>query len=211
MSRQPKSGSKTKKKPRKAPTQARVGDREVPMDDATAALIQEQLEVFRAKFGRDPEGDEPIFFDPNCDVPAPLMPEKMEEEMVRAMESSGIAPQLIHAYRRTGRLVTEQNQNLLPAEAMDEWNAAVEEYHAWQAMAEEALRSGAHPAIAYAIGRTGRVLREDVELTADGAHAIASGEDADWIEAFNEYAGKHPETMTEEFWRGRRVGRERLH
>jgi hypothetical protein len=211
MSRQPKSGSKTKKKPRKAPTQARGDDRAVPMDDATAAVIQEQLEAFRAKFGRDPEGDEPIFFDPNCDVPAPLMPEKMEEEMVRAMESSGIAPQLIHAYRRTGRLVTEQNQDLLPAEEIEEWNAAVEEYHAWQAMAEEALRSGAHPAIAYAIGRTGKVMPENVELTPDGTHAIASGDDADWLEAFNEYAEKHPETMAGEFVRGRDVGRESLH
>ncbi len=211
MARQPKSGSKTKKKARKAPAKPRSADSErIPLDEMTAALIREQLEAFRAKFGRDPEGDEPVFFDPNCDVPAPLMPEKMEEETVRAMETAGIAPQLIHAYRRTGRLVTEQNQHLLSAEAIDEWNEAVEEYFEWQAMAEEALRSGAHPAIAYAIGRTGKVMPEDVELTPDGAHAIASGEDADWIEAFNEYTAKHPETMTSEFLCGRVPQRERL-
>ncbi len=212
MGRQPKSGSKSKQKPRKAPAKTgRAEGRDVPMDAATAALIQEQLAAFRAKFGRDPEGDEPIFFDPNCDVPAPLMPEKMEEDMVRAMESSGIAPQLIHAYRRTGRLVTEQNQHLLSAEEIEEWNAAVEEYFAWQAMAEEALHSGAHPAIAHAIGRTGKVMPENVELTPDGRHAIASAEDADWLEAFNEYAEKHPETVASEFLRGPDPHRERLH
>lgn len=212
MARQPKSGSKSKKKPRKAPAKPRSADsEEIPLDEMTAALMREQLEAFRAKFGRDPEGDEPVFFDPNCDVPTPLMPEKMEEDTVRAMETAGISPQIIHAYRRTGRLVTEQNQHLLSAEAIDEWNAAVEEYFEWQEMAEEALRSGAHPAIAYAIGRTGKVMPENVELTPDGTAAIASGEDADWLEALNEYAAKHPETMTGEFLRGRDPGRERLH
>jgi hypothetical protein len=212
MGRQPKSGSKTKKKPHRPPATPRSADsEEIPLDETTAALIREQLEAFRAKFGRDPEGDEPVFFDLNCDVPAPLMPEKMEEETVRAMETAGIAPQLIHAYRRTGRLVTEQNQHKLSAEAIDAWNAAVEEYFEWQAMAEEALRSGAHPAIAYAIGRTGKVMPENVELTPDGTHAIASDEDADGIESFNEYAERHPETMASEFLRGRDPGRERLH
>jgi len=212
MARQPKSGSKSKKKPRKAAAKPRSADGErIPLDEMTAALMREQLEAFRAKFGRDPQGDEPVFFDPNCDVPTPLMPEKMEEDTVRAMETAGIAPQIIHAYRRTGRLVTEQNQHLLSAEAIDEWNAAVEEYFEWQAMAEEALRSGAHPAIAYAIGRTGKVMPENVELTPDGTHAIASDEDADWLEAFNEYTEKHPETMTGEFLRGRDPGRDHLH
>lgn len=97
------------------------------------------------------------------------------------------------------------------AEAIYEWNAAVEEYFEWQAMAGEALRSGAHPAIAYAIGRTGKLTSENVELTPDSTHAIASGEDADWLEAFNEYAKKHPETVASEFLRGRGPGRERLH
>ncbi len=86
MARQPKSGSKSKKKPRKALTPARGRDRDVPMDDQTAAVIQEQLEAFRAKFGRDPEGDEPIFFDPSCDVPTPLNPETMQAEMVPSKE-----------------------------------------------------------------------------------------------------------------------------
>lgn len=180
MGRQPKSGSKSKKKARKPAAQSRDAQCEVvPLDEQTAALIQEQLQAFRAKFGRDPEGDEPVFFDPDCDVPAALMPEKMEEETVQAMEAAGIAPELvIHAYRRTGRIVTEDNQHKLSPEAIDEWNEAVEEYFEWQAMAKEALRSGAHPAIAYAIEKTGKIAPENVGLSQDGTHAVASGVDA---------------------------------
>ena len=212
MGRQPKSGLKSKKKARKPASKPRAPEREeIPLDETTAAIIQQQLEAFRAKFGRDPEGDEPIFFDPNCDVPAPLMPEKMEEETVRAMEAAGIAPELIHAYRRTGRIVTEDNQHKLSPEAIDEWNEAIEEYFEWQAMAKEALRSGAHPAIAYAIGRTGKLAPENVELSQDGTQAVASGVDAEWLEAFNESAELHPETVTEEFMGGVVPGKDRVH
>jgi hypothetical protein len=212
MGRQPKSGWKLKKKERKPATQARDAQyEEVPIDEQTAALIQEQLQAFRAKFGRDPEGDEPVFFDPDCDVPAPLMPEKMEEETVRAMAAAGIAPEFIHAYHRTGRIVTEDNQDKLSPEAIAEWNAAVEEYFEWQDMAEEALRSGAHPAIGYAIGKTGKLAPENVELSQDGTHAVASGVDADWLEAFAEYAELHPETVTEEFMGGAVPGKDRVH
>jgi hypothetical protein len=42
----------------------------------------------------------------------------------------------------------------LSPEELDEWNAAIEEYFEWQAMAEEAQRSGTHPAAVYAIGKT---------------------------------------------------------
>jgi len=212
MGRQPKSGSKSKKKARKPASKARTSEWEdVPLDDTTAATIEHQLAAFRAKFGRDPEGDEPIFFDPDCDVPAPFMPSKLEEETVHAMKAAGIHPKFIHAFRRTGRVISEDNLDKLSPEAIDEWNEAIEEYFEWQAMAEEALRSGAQPAIAYAIGKTGKLAPENVELSQDGTHAVANGVDADWLEAFNEYAELHPETVTEEFMGGAVPGTDRVH
>ena len=33
-----------------------------------------------------------------------------------------------HAYEKTGRLVTEDNQHLLSDADLDEWQAAIEEY-----------------------------------------------------------------------------------
>jgi hypothetical protein len=201
-----------KKKARKPASKPRTPEREeIPLDETTAAIIERQFEAFRAKFGRDPEGDEPIFFDPDCDVPAPFMPSKLEEETVRAMKAAGIHPKFIHAFRRTGRVISEDNLDKLSPEAIDEWNEAIEEYREWQAMAEEALRSGAHPAIAYAIGKTGKLAPENVELSQDGTHAVASGEDADWLEAFNEFVELHPETVTEEFTGGAVPGKDRVH
>jgi hypothetical protein len=48
----------------------------------------------------------------------------------RASEKkAGIDPAIIYAYE-TGRLVTEDNQHLLPETALDEWQAAIEEYEA---------------------------------------------------------------------------------
>lgn len=79
--------------------------------------------------GRDLEGDEPIFF-----IRSELQgahsahARKMVEDMLRAMESSGMASQLIRACRRTGRPVAGQNQHLLSAEESEQLNPAVEEY-----------------------------------------------------------------------------------
>ena len=50
--------------------------------------------------------------------------------MVEAMKRAGIDPAFIYAFEKTGRLVTEQNQHLLPEGALDEWQAALEEYAA---------------------------------------------------------------------------------
>ena len=42
--------------------------------------------------------------------------------------AAGIDPRLIYASRKTGLLVTEENLDKLPAEALEEWNAALDEY-----------------------------------------------------------------------------------
>jgi len=35
----------------------------------------------------------------------------------------------IYAYKKTGRIVTEENKRLLSEEELDEWNDAIDEYH----------------------------------------------------------------------------------
>jgi hypothetical protein len=47
--------------------------------------------------------------------------------------SLAIDPAIIYAYETTGgRLVTEQNQHLIPDEDLAAWDAAIEEYEAKQ-------------------------------------------------------------------------------
>ena len=50
--------------------------------------------------------------------------------MVEDMKAAGIDPAIIYAYEKTGRLVTEDNQQLLSDADLDEWDAAIDEYEA---------------------------------------------------------------------------------
>jgi len=93
----------------------------IPMDAELQALLHEQLERFRERFGRDPEPDEPIFFD----LP-PL--EHSEFHAVQDMRRAGLAPELVYAFEKTGLLVTTMNQDLIPEKDLEEWDAAIAEY-----------------------------------------------------------------------------------
>jgi hypothetical protein len=95
----------------------------IPMSQEMADMLQEQRQKFIDKYGREPGANDPVFFD----MP-PL--EHVEHQIVEAMRKAGIDPAIIYAYEQTGRLVTKENQHLLPDTALDEWQAAIEEYEA---------------------------------------------------------------------------------
>lgn len=102
----------------------RVEGEQMLLDEA----IQEQLEAFRAKFGRDPLPHEPIFFDPEKDVPSPMDPGVAEAEVLEAMKAAGIRPEIIYAYKKTGLLLSEEMRDIYPAEVQEEYQAAIAEY-----------------------------------------------------------------------------------
>jgi hypothetical protein len=92
-------------------------------------MMQQQLQAFREKFGREPGPEDPIFFDPDADTPQPFRLEKFLEESTEAMVAAGIRPEIIYAHRKTGGLiVTEENLEKLSAEDIAEWEAAIDEY-----------------------------------------------------------------------------------
>ena len=99
--------------------------RSTSISPEVAAILQEQRQKFIAKHGREPGPDDPVFFD----LPHP---EHLEHMMVEDMKAAGIDPAIIYAFEKTGRLVTEQNQHLLPENDLAEWDAAIEEYEAKQ-------------------------------------------------------------------------------
>ncbi len=88
----------------------------VPISDEMAELLQEQRQKFIEKHGREPGPDDKVFFD----MPHP---EHVEHMMVEDMKKAGINPAIIYAFEKTGRLVTEDNQNLLSDADLDEWQA----------------------------------------------------------------------------------------
>jgi hypothetical protein len=95
----------------------------MPMPAELGEIVAEQRQRFVAKFGREPEPDENLFFD------APPL-EHIEHEMVQAMKKAGVDPAMIHAFEKTGLLVTEDNQHLLSDVDLAEWEAAIQEYRA---------------------------------------------------------------------------------
>ena len=93
----------------------------IPMSDDVGEIVEQQRLGFVEQFGREPGPDDKVFFD------APPL-EHVEHEMVQAMKKAGIDPAIIYAFEKTGRIVSEDNQNLLSDADMAEWEAAISEY-----------------------------------------------------------------------------------
>ena len=104
--------------------------RTVRLNPKQREILERQREKFLRKFGREPGPDDPIFFDPNVDAPRPLDPDDLVRTIAAAMEKAGLDPAKIHAYRRTGMLVTRENLAQWSPEDLGEWQAALEEYEA---------------------------------------------------------------------------------
>ncbi|MCX6633582.1 MAG: hypothetical protein NT090_00580 [Acidobacteria bacterium] len=91
----------------------------------------DQFRLFREKFGREPGPDDPVFFDPDADTPqfcGPEATDRVTDQMVEAMSAAGVRPEAIYAFRKTGRIVTEDNWHLLSEADRKEWTDAVNEY-----------------------------------------------------------------------------------
>jgi hypothetical protein len=94
-----------------------------PMSPEVKEALGQLRQRFIAKHGREPGPDDLLF----PDMPHP---EHFEHMMVEDMKAAGIDPALIYAFEKTGLLVTEQNQRLIPEKDLAEWDAAIEEYEA---------------------------------------------------------------------------------
>ena len=109
----------------------RVGEKavpKIPMTPEAAAILKKQLADFRKKFGRDPGPNDPVFFDPTKDEPTEIDPQAFAKDVVAAMKAAKTPPQIIYAYEKTGRLLTSDNLDKYPPEAIAEWEAAIDDY-----------------------------------------------------------------------------------
>jgi hypothetical protein len=102
------------------------GTRTLSMSPELEEAFQEQRKRFIEKFGREPNDDDPIFFDPDADTPQPYPEEKYTEELIEAMRKAGIDERYINAYKKTGLIVTEDNMDLLTPEEIEEFERAME-------------------------------------------------------------------------------------
>lgn len=91
-------------------------------------IIENQLERFREKFGRDPGQNEPIFFDPDAAEPVPIG--DLQSKVLEAMSKANLPPEFAYAYRKTGLLGLGRDKSAWDPADIAEWNAAVDEYRA---------------------------------------------------------------------------------
>jgi hypothetical protein len=92
-----------------------------PMSPEVREALGQLRQAFIARHGREPGPHDLLF----PDLPHP---ERLEAMMVEGMKAAGLDPAYIYAFEKTGLLVTEQNQHLIPESDLAEWGAAVEEY-----------------------------------------------------------------------------------
>jgi hypothetical protein len=97
--------------------------REIPLPAEGRAVVEEQRQKFRRRFGRDPGPEDRLFFD------APPL-EHVEHHLVEAMKAAGLDPAFIHAFEQTGLVVTADNQHLIPEADLRAWQAAVADFRA---------------------------------------------------------------------------------
>lgn len=64
--------------------------RKIKLTDRSKERLEVQLADFRKKFGRDPVGDEHVFFDPNADKPRPIEDGHSHSVMMEALVGSGV-------------------------------------------------------------------------------------------------------------------------
>ena len=72
----------------------------VPMTPRVYEALLKQRKAFVEKFGREPGPDDPVFFDPDKDLPAPIDPARLDEDLEKAIRDAGIDPAKAEAIRK---------------------------------------------------------------------------------------------------------------
>jgi hypothetical protein len=91
------------------------------MTEEVTEVLRQLRQAFIDKHGREPEPDELLFSD------LPHL-EHLEALLVEDMKEAGLDPAFIFAFEKTGLLVSEQNQHLIPEKDLENWRAAIDEY-----------------------------------------------------------------------------------
>lgn len=102
--------------------------RKVKLNDQAMDILKRQREAFVAKFGREPGPSDPVFFEPDADVPQQIDDDFMQREIVDAMGRAGIRPELIYAYKKTGVMLTRRNESFAAPEDRAAFDEAIDEY-----------------------------------------------------------------------------------
>lgn len=94
--------------------------RKVPLNEEVIKILEKQREYFVEIFGREPEGDDPVFDEYIWSL------DDNYEDVALHMEDIGIQPEIIYAFRKTGLMALDESK-LTTKDAL-EWRQATNEY-----------------------------------------------------------------------------------
>ncbi len=89
------------------------------------AALDAQVRAFERKFGRPPEPDEPIFFDPDADEPQPMPLVGLEQAGTDMLTAAGICDAWIYAYQHTDGLLPRPDGSFNSDKDRRDWDTAV--------------------------------------------------------------------------------------
>ncbi|UGQ14296.1 hypothetical protein LO772_12300 [Yinghuangia sp. ASG 101] len=139
--------------------------------------VRYQQDAFRAKFGRDPRPDDPLFFDPDADVPVQLSREKALEnlsELADRAQEFGWPPAMIKAWQELGYVVTRANMHTFSAAQVQAYEEAVRGH--WAAEGQDDDEAGIEEVVAEVAEATLHIVAKTLETKALWpARRVASG------------------------------------
>lgn len=89
------------------------------------AALDAQVRAFERKFGRPPEPDEPIFFDPDADLPQPMPQVGLEQAGTDMLTAAGVCDAWIYAYQHTDGLLPRPDGGFNSDKDRRDWDDAV--------------------------------------------------------------------------------------
>ena len=91
-------------------------------------IVDDLRARFHQKFERPPGPGDPLFFDAVADAVDPADQPRFDAILIAAMTAAGVEPAIINAYRRSGRLLTEQNVGEWSRQERRWWRTMIEAY-----------------------------------------------------------------------------------
>lgn len=67
----------------------------IKLNDEALTILKGQREAFKAKFGIEPGQNDPLFFDPDYDVPTKISDEKLRKGLIDADVKAGVDPEKV--------------------------------------------------------------------------------------------------------------------
>jgi hypothetical protein len=94
-----------KSRGRKRPKQQTIWQEGISPKEIVRRVLSSEQEAFKEKFGREWQPGDPIFFDPESDVPKPYPIDEARRILIEVMQMAKTPPEFIYAFKKTDMLL----------------------------------------------------------------------------------------------------------